>query len=345
MLKNTIVYTSLEDCKKDNPEHIGTPNKNWINRTGLKFNSLTIIYYCQDLKYVIAKCDCGNYKKINIHNIVNNRSKTCGCCSKFEDLTGQRFGKLVVINRSNINVGTTKKWFCQCDCGQTCYVEPRNLKSGYTQSCGCLAKEKASERFQKNNPSRLQDFLENPQKSTKICNLTGQKFGLLTAVYPTEKRKDTHIIWACLCDCGNVHFASSTNLKKGNVTSCGCRNSKNEGIIQNYLQKLQKNFESRYYIYNKNTNTKMYFDFFVNNYYMIEYDGKQHFTGYSDKQSYELIHKRDLIKNKYCFDNNIPLIRIPYNVEYTIDDLKLETTRFLLTPENEKEYYDDRIGT
>ena len=50
----------------------------------------------------------------------------------------------------------------------------------------------------------------------------------------------------------------------------------------------------------------------------------------------------DLIKNKYCFDNKIPLIRIPYDVDYTLNDLKLETTRFLLTPENEKEYYERR---
>ena len=50
----------------------------------------------------------------------------------------------------------------------------------------------------------------------------------------------------------------------------------------------------------------------------------------------------DLQKNHYCFDNNIPIIRIPYDAEYTIDDLKLETTRFLLTPENEEEYYTSR---
>lgn len=47
----------------------------------------------------------------------------------------------------------------------------------------------------------------------------------------------------------------------------------------------------------------------------------------------------DLIKNKYCFEHNIPIIRIPYDVEYTIEDLKIETTKFLLTPENEKQYY------
>ena len=50
-------------------------------------------------------------------------------------------------------------------------------------------------------------------------------------------------------------------------------------------------------------------------------------------------HENDLLKNEYCFYNNIPLIRIPYNEKYVVDDLKLETTRFLLTPENEEMYY------
>jgi hypothetical protein len=52
--------------------------------------------------------------------------------------------------------------------------------------------------------------------------------------------------------------------------------------------------------------------------------------------------KSDLLKNKYCFDNNIPIIRIPYDADYTINDLKLETTKFLLIPENEGEYYAKR---
>ena len=89
------------------------------------------------------------------------------------------------------------------------------------------------------------------------------------------------------------------------------------------------------------------FDFYVNNQYIIEYDGIQHFqyknnNGWNNKENFEKTRERDLIKNKYCFDNNIPLIRIPYNAEYTINDLKLETTRFLLTPENEEEYYNSR---
>lgn len=80
---------------------------------------------------------------------------------------------------------------------------------------------------------------------------------------------------------------------------------------------------------------------------LIEYDGQQHFESrdnsyWNTKDNLENTHKNDLLKNKYCFDHKIPLIRIPYNKTYTIDDLKLETTRFLLTPENENEYYENR---
>lgn len=76
--------------------------------------------------------------------------------------------------------------------------------------------------------------------------------------------------------------------------------------------------------------------------YLIEYDGIQHFERGHFHDSYEHTHQNDLIKNQYCFKNKIPLIRIPYDVEYDLNDLKLETTRFLLTPENEEEYYAKR---
>ena len=60
--------------------------------------------------------------------------------------------------------------------------------------------------------------------------------------------------------------------------------------------------------------------------------------------SQETTHYHDLQKNKYCFEHNIPIIRIPYNEDYDIKDLKLETTRFLLTPKNEREYYATRAS-
>ena len=55
--------------------------------------------------------------------------------SKFIDLTGKRFGRLIA--REKIN----NKWSCKCDCGNITEVLRPNLKSGNTKSCGCISKE------------------------------------------------------------------------------------------------------------------------------------------------------------------------------------------------------------
>ena len=63
---------------------------------------------------------------------------------KYNDLTGNKFGSLLVVN----NVGKTKDrhllWRCLCDCGNTVDVSSRDLTTGHTKSCGCLQKDKVS---------------------------------------------------------------------------------------------------------------------------------------------------------------------------------------------------------
>ena len=58
------------------------------------------------------------------------------------DLTGQRFGKLTVIERTDDYVSPSGihaiMWKCICDCGNTCNVTSNNLRRGNTKSCGCL---------------------------------------------------------------------------------------------------------------------------------------------------------------------------------------------------------------
>lgn len=58
----------------------------------------------------------------------------------FIDLTGQRFGRLVVVSRAE-NKGQMSRWNCVCDCGNTTTVYSSNLRRGYTQSCGCYRHE------------------------------------------------------------------------------------------------------------------------------------------------------------------------------------------------------------
>ena len=61
---------------------------------------------------------------------------------KFIDLSGQRFGKLLVIERGpSLEGNNSARWCCICDCGKTTIVMGFNLKNGNTQSCGCIHKE------------------------------------------------------------------------------------------------------------------------------------------------------------------------------------------------------------
>jgi len=66
------------------------------------------------------------------------------------DLVGQRYGRLVVIERAEDQVfpsGNRKaKWLCRCDCGETVTVLGCHLRSGNTNSCGCLQREMSAQR-------------------------------------------------------------------------------------------------------------------------------------------------------------------------------------------------------
>lgn len=63
--------------------------------------------------------------------------------SRFINLIGQRFGKLLVIERAANRKGIPNAfWLCKCDCGNIKEIASNALRCGYTISCGCYRKEK-----------------------------------------------------------------------------------------------------------------------------------------------------------------------------------------------------------
>ena len=64
---------------------------------------------------------------------------------KLIDLTGQRFGKLVVIKRAENSPSHDTRWACQCDCGRKTISYSAELRNGMTKSCGCLRKDPGKE--------------------------------------------------------------------------------------------------------------------------------------------------------------------------------------------------------
>lgn len=133
---------------------------------------------------------------------------------KFIDLTGQRFGKLTVVSRSENNKNGQRYWNCSCDCGNTSIVYTGNLKRGHTKSCGCLS---------------------------RACeDLTGQRFGELVVVSRSHGVRKG-IYWDCACSCGKKLIVESHRLRV-KAKSCGC-------ISNNLLDKSLSSKRGIYYRY------------------------------------------------------------------------------------------------
>ena len=133
-----------------------------------------------------------------------------------EDLTGRRFGRLTVIRQLE-NKNHRTRWLCRCDCGNEKEVASRDLKAGKVKSCGCLRREGS--------------------KNKK--DISGRRFGRLTALHPTDRR-DVHgvIYWVCQCDCGNQTEVPASNLVNGTCKSCGCLRKENQDKIQDRLHRV-----------------------------------------------------------------------------------------------------------
>ena len=161
--------------------------------TGQKFGKLLVLEQNgRDKGRVIwkCKCDCGNITSKISTNLVEGTTKSCGCSHhkgvKIKNIVGKKFGKLTVIKDTGKRKRKCVVWLCKCE------------------SCG-----------------NLKEYISGNLKNKKTCgcrNLKGKKFGKLTVIKQTDKRKHGHIVWLCKCDCGNLKEAS--HLK--NIKSCGC---------------------------------------------------------------------------------------------------------------------------
>lgn len=112
--------------------------------TGQRFGKLIALYPTdkREFNHVVwhCKCDCGKEKDVSTNHLIDGNCRSCGCLFK-EDLIGQRFGKLTVIDE-NLNKiflnNREKEWICKCDCGGTKITSTSILKRGDAKSCGCL---------------------------------------------------------------------------------------------------------------------------------------------------------------------------------------------------------------
>lgn len=136
-----------------------------------------------------------------------------------KDLSGQRFGKLLVLYVDEERSKDGKiYWWCLCDCGKIKSIQSTSLtrKNGGVKSCGCL----------RNSKQAIEKATITREKYPK--DITGLKFGRLlvlrkTNIKSTRKSDKGAFLWECLCDCGKLCYYSRNYLIASNgVRSCGC---------------------------------------------------------------------------------------------------------------------------
>lgn len=253
------------------------------------------------------------------------RKKACTQCSYNRLLkvhAGDVFGRLTVLevlpekDKDNRRLCLVQ---CSCEDKTILKVSTHHLLSGNTKSCGCLQREWV---IAKNKAGSL--------------NITGQKYGLLTAVKDTGISSSNGHIWLFDCDCGNknipIRLGDVRRQTRVGTLSCGClKQSKGEYLIESSLKSLNIGYYKEYSFSdcrNPKTGALLRFDFYLPTFNVcIEFDGYQHFHQNEFDSSYwwgsvnlQEIRYRDSIKNKYCLEHEIVLYRISYNDITKIDD-------------------------
>ena len=193
-----------------------------INLQGMRFGKLLVLEKAEiqreDVTRWVCQCDCGKICVKRSWSLRSGLATDCGCSSsQFIDLTGKRFGKLLVIAKEPVAADGKTYWMCQCDCGNTCIVYSYSLRKGLQKSCGC---------------GRRKD-------------LKGQRFGNLTAIECSDKYIETagrskKYLWKCLCDCGAVVYRLPEKLRDDVYSACDkCTSEKavaamiqNAGVVE-----------------------------------------------------------------------------------------------------------------
>jgi len=134
--------------------------------------------------------------------------------------------------------------------------------------------------------------------------------------YSLMNYKNAHTKILIICKKCGLKFEQTPNIH----LRCGCpfcKESKGEKIIKNFLIDNNISFEQQKKFDDCKYKLKLPFDFYLSELNIcIEYDGLQHYKCikiFGGEKNFNLIKKRDEIKNDYCEKNNINLIRIKYN--------------------------------
>lgn len=278
----------------------------------IEANVITLEEYINARTPILHKCLIDGYEwEAKPNNILSG--KGCPVCAGIIKKTHEKYIKEVQMINSNIEV-LEKYINAKTPILHRCKIHnikwkscPNNILQG-RGCCECL-KEKISIKNSKTHEQYIKELKLINNNIISIDNYAGA---------------DTPILHKCLID-GCEWYARPNNILCGN--GCPqCNESKGERKIRLWLEEHNIPYERQYKIEDCRDKKSLPFDYYlptINK--MIEYDGKQHFEPiehFGGQDAFEIRVKHDNIKNEYCKNNGISLLRIPYykNVEEELNN-------------------------
>lgn len=159
----------------------------FIDLTGQRFGALTVQKRAPTNSRAnrarwVCSCTCQNKTIVVIAgcHLVSGHTRSCGCLRKqvtaarcFKNLIGQRFGRLVVLERAGRNKHGQILWLCRCNCGYEIeiVVSGNLLTRGNTKSCGCLHREFVSKLHLTHGMSKSREYASYHSAKQRCINL------------------------------------------------------------------------------------------------------------------------------------------------------------------------------
>lgn len=254
--------------------------------------------------------DCKCIKCNQIKTLRSDSVRKNPICKCNDPLIGTTSNEFLILSKSNIKAKDKCNTFvCQCTkCGKIELIASNVLRAQKKHCPYCY------------------------NTKTTLIDITGKTYGFLTVLErdtsPQYMGHEQDSYWKCKCNnCGSIKTVRGISLRNGSTKSCGCIKSYGEEQIAKLLTDNNIIFQREYSFKDLIYICPLKFDFavFQNNgtlSHLIEYDGIQHFKPiefFGGDKEFKETQFKDEIKNNYCIENNIKLIRIKYDEEITLE--------------------------
>lgn len=289
-------------------------HEEYVKEVALKNKNIEVVgKYSEANKKITHRCLIDGYEwDVTPHNVLRGRG--CPKCSNHIKRTNESYVKEVKSINPNIEVlekyiNNTTPILHKCIIHN---IEWNAYPNNILRGCGC--KQCANELLSKNKRISIDEYRYKLKQISSTIIVIGDNY----------INAHTPILHKCLID-GYEWLAKPNNILSGK--GCPkCNENKGERKIRLWLDNHNIIYETQKSFSNCRDIRPLPFDFYLpNKRTAIEFDGEQHYKAidhFGGIKAFEIRQKHDNIKNEYCKNNGISLLRIPYykNVEEELNN-------------------------